>query len=162
MATEEQVGSPDSAQVIGPPPVICFSLLGLGLIPHFAWRYIELFPESWIGFAAGLPLLFVALAVLIWGVRTMKRSGEDIKVDTPTYSIVSSGPYSLSRNPLYLSLSGAYVAIALMLNTAWPFFIFPAWLTTLQFGVILREERYLERLFGEEYRRYQARVRRWL
>ena len=107
-------------------------------------------------------MLLVALAVLIWGVRTMKRSGEDIKPDTPTYSIVSSGPYSLSRNPLYLSLSGAYVAIALMLNTAWPLFIFPAWLATLQFGVILREERYLERLFGEEYRRYQARVRRWL
>jgi protein-S-isoprenylcysteine O-methyltransferase Ste14 len=134
----------------------------MGLIPHYAWRYIELFPESWIGYAAGLPLLLVGTLILIWGVRTMRRSGENISVDTPTRSIVSSGPYAFSRNPLYLSMTGAYVAITLMLNTAWPLFLLPIMLTILQLGVILREERYLGKLFGEDYRGYQAQVRRWL
>ena len=56
----------------------------------------------------------------------------------------------------------AYVAVTLMLNTAWPLFLLPIMLAALQFGVILREERYLERLFGDSYRGYQAQMRRWL
>lgn len=162
MANRQPVEIPDSARVIGPPPVICFSILGVGLIPHFVWRYIELFPESWIGFAAGIPLLSGAIFILAWGVRTMRRAGEDIRVETPTLSIVSTGPYAFSRNPLYLSMTGAFVAISLMLNTAWPLFLLPVMLVTLQFGVILREEQYLGRLFGEEFRGYRTRVRRWL
>ena len=71
MAATEQVETPDSARVIGPPPVICFGLLGMALIPHYAWRYVELFPEAW----AGPPLLLVGTLILIWGVRTMRRSG---------------------------------------------------------------------------------------
>ena len=130
----------------------------MALIPHYAWRYVELFPEAW----AGLPLLLAGTLILIWGVRTMRRSGENIRVDTPTRSIVSSGPYAFSRNPLYLSMTFAYVAVTLMLNTAWPLFLLPIMLATLQFGVILMEERYLERLFGDSYRGYQVQVRRWL
>lgn len=90
----------------------------------------------------------------------MRRSGENIRVDTPTRSIVSSGPYAFSRNPLYLSMTFAYVAVTLILNTAWPLFLFPIMLTAVQFSVTLREERYLERLFGDSYRGYQAQVRR--
>ena len=79
----------------------------------------------------------------------MRRPGENIRVDTPARSIISSGPYSFSRNPLYLSMTFAYVTVTLMLNTAWPLFLLPIMLEALQFGVILREERYLERPFGD-------------
>ena len=90
----------------------------------------------------------------------MRRSGENIRVDTPTRSIVSSDSYAFSRNPLYLSVTFAYVAVTLILNTAWPLFLFQIMLTAVQFSVTLREERYLERLFGDSYRGYQAQVRR--
>ena len=160
--TTEQVETPYSARVIDPPPVIRFGLLGMDLIPHYAWRYVELFPEAWTGYAAGLPLLLAGTLILIWGVRTMRRSGENIRVDTPTRSIVSNGPYAFSRNPLYLSMTFAYVAVTLMLNTAWPLFLLPIMLAAFHFGLILREERYLERLFGDSYRGYQTQVRRWL
>ena len=90
----------------------------------------------------------------------MRRSGENIRVDTPTRSIVSSDPYAFSRNPLYLSVTFAYVAVTLILNTAWPLFLFPIMLTAVQFSVTLREERYLERLLCDSYRGYQSQVRR--
>ena len=70
MATTEQDETPDSERVIGPPAVICFGLLGMALIPLFAWRYVELFPEAWTGYAAGRPLLLAGALILIWGVRT--------------------------------------------------------------------------------------------
>ena len=139
---------------------ISLSLLGIGLVPHFTWRYIELFPDWRIGFAAGWPLLALGLLVLVWAVQTMRSAGEDF--EKPTSSIVSRGPYSLSRNPIYLSMVMAYVAVALILNSAWPLFLLPLTLAVLHFGVILKEERDLQQFFGSEYASYRANVRRWI
>jgi protein-S-isoprenylcysteine O-methyltransferase Ste14 len=75
---------------------------------------------------------------------------------------VQRGPYRFSRNPLYLSMILLCVAVAALGNTAWIMLALIPALVVLQRGVIDREEAYLDRKFGAEYRAYRARVRRWI
>ena len=80
----------------------------------------------------------------------------------PTMSIVSSGPFRFTRNPLYLALTLIYAGLTLVLNTWWCVVLLAPVLLLIHFGVVAREERYLERKFGGSYRQYRARVRRYL
>jgi protein-S-isoprenylcysteine O-methyltransferase Ste14 len=72
------------------------------------------------------------------------------------------GPFRFSRNPQYLSVNIIYTGIAISFNALWPIVFLPVVLVIMREGVIKREERYLERKFGEEYLSYKARVRRWI
>ena len=92
----------------------------------------------------------------------MRRAGTNVNPRDPTTAIVVEGPFRFSRNPLYLSLILAYLGITLLVNALWPLLLLPPLLVVLHWGVIAREERYLEAKFGESYRVYKARVRRWL
>jgi protein-S-isoprenylcysteine O-methyltransferase Ste14 len=92
----------------------------------------------------------------------MKRAGTNIRPDQPALAIVSNGPFRFSRNPLYLALTGLYLGIALLADALWPLLLLVPTLAVLQWGVIAREERYLEAKFGESYRAYKSRVRRWV
>ena len=76
--------------------------------------------------------------------------------------LVVSGPYSFSRNPDYVGQALFVGGLALLLATPWVFLALLPALLIVRYGVIAREERYLERRFGEEYRQYCGRVRRWL
>jgi protein-S-isoprenylcysteine O-methyltransferase Ste14 len=105
----------------------------------------------------------VASAVLAkWGETVMRRAGTNIKPSQPTTAIVQTGPFRFSRNPLYISLTLFYLGVCLMFNALWPLLLLPPLLVVVQRGIIYREERYLEAKFGEEYRDYRRRVRRWL
>ena len=97
----------------------------------------------------------------VWAVRTMSRAGVSPNVYKPTSAIVATGPYGLSRNPMYVSLTLVYMGIALIVNTVWPVVFLPLALIFMHYGVITREESYLERLFGDGYQQYRSRVRRW-
>ena len=76
-------------------------------------------------------------------------------------AIVTEGPLRFSRNPLYLSLLGMYLGITLLFNALWPLLLVVPLLIVTHYGIIRREERYLEAKFGDPYRAYKARVRRW-
>ena len=129
---------------------------------HFLLAPLRIFPESWLGHAVGWPILTLALLIAITVVRTFSRAGEDIRIERPTNALISSGPFRFSRNPMYVGLTLVYLGISLILNTAWPLLFLPGALLLMHFGVINREEAYLEELFGQDYRQYRARVRRWL
>ena len=75
--------------------------------------------------------------------------------------LVLGGPYALSRNPMYLAATLVYVGIALVLNAAWPLLLLPVVLLATHV-VVVREERSLERRFGNAYRTYKTAVRRYL
>ena len=79
-----------------------------------------------------------------------------------TTAVVRHGPFRFSRNPMYLSLTGLYVGIAVSVNALWVTVLLPVALVSIMVGVIAREESYLERKFGTEYTRYKTTVRRWL
>ncbi len=80
----------------------------------------------------------------------------------PTTAIVTEGPYRFTRNPIYLSLAVLYAGLAVMANALWSLLLLLAVMLIIHYAVILPEERYLEQKFGEEYRSYKAKVRRWL
>ena len=150
------------ARVIAPPPLIYVPPIVAGLLLHFLWEPLRFFPEWWIGHIVGWPLIVTGFLLSVWAVRTMFRANEDPNPNRPTDRIVVTGPYSLSRNPIYVSFNLIYLGIALVANAVWPLIFLPAAFAVLQYGVIDREERYLERLFGDEYRNYRTRVRRWV
>ena len=72
------------------------------------------------------------------------------------------GPYSISRNPIYIALSLIHLGIGVLSDSLWVVGLIVPALLTIRYGVIAREERYLDAKFGDDYRRYKASVRRWL
>ena len=82
--------------------------------------------------------------------------------ERPTTAIVSDGPFRISRNPIYLGFTCITLGCALWLNALWVLLVLVPVLFVVQYGVIRREERYLEGKFGGQYLEYKARVRRWL
>jgi protein-S-isoprenylcysteine O-methyltransferase Ste14 len=110
----------------------------------------------------GAVLLVLALVLSLSAFAQFWRKHTSVMPQKPTTAIIQSGPFRITRNPLYLSMILLYVGIALVMNTVWPLLLLPLVLLIMHRGVILREERYLEQKFGDEYISYRSRVRRWL
>lgn len=145
----------DKPGVIAPPPLIFLATFAAG------WFGRNLLPLYQAGIAAAVLAVPSAL-LLCWGVVTMLRARTHIDPSKPATALVTSGPFRFTRNPLYLSLNLLYVAVALRTGAMTALVLLPVANLILHFGVILREERYLEAKFGDSYRVYRSKVRRWL
>jgi protein-S-isoprenylcysteine O-methyltransferase Ste14 len=150
----------DNAGVVAPPPLIYLGALVLGLL--LSRRFPVPFLTRGMSRTIGWPLLGSGVSLMGWFFLTMRRAGTPIDPREPTSSLVTDGPFRYTRNPAYLALAMIYVGIASLANALWAILLLPATLLAIQRGVIEREERYLERRFGEEYPRYKAQVRRWI
>ena len=150
----------DRPGVIAPPPLLYLGAQALGLILHTLFPIRPLPPI--VARPLGGLLLAVTIPFMVRARRLMLDAGTNVNPYKPSTAIVQSGPFRYSRNPLYLSLTLLYVGIALLVDSLWPFLLLPFLIGVMIKGVIAREERYLEAKFGEEYRAYAARVRRWL
>jgi protein-S-isoprenylcysteine O-methyltransferase Ste14 len=154
-------GIPNStAGVIAPPPLIYLvPLVGMLFLRHW-------YPVAIVGPHVAAPLgivcLLLGLAVHLSAILTLRRAKTSPKPWRPTTAVATAGPYRFTRNPIYVGFSLIYVGVGLWANTLWPFLLLPFVLLLMQIGVIAREEAYLERIFGDEYREYKRRVRRWL
>ncbi len=151
----------DHANVRFFPPLAYAVAMAAGLALHFALsdRFL---PQGWVQLAAGLPLIVASGLLAVWGSTTMRRAGTTVDAYSSTTAVVERGPFRFSRNPLYLSLTGLYLGIAVSVNALWVVVLLPAALVLITVGVIAREESYLERKFGAEYASYKSTVRRWL
>lgn len=116
-------------------------------------------PLRWI---MGSLLVVAGLILNIAGFVTQRRAGTDPIPFHPTTRIVSHGLYRFSRNPMYVGFGLWTFGIALLVNSVWMLLAAPIGLVLTDRFVIAKEERYLERKFGEEYLSYKRRVRRWL
>ena len=152
---------PDGARVVAPPPFLYVVPLVAGLALHFVFP-LRFLPLGWLQLAIGLPLVAVGIVLFQSTARTMMRARTGVVPGKPTTAIVVYGPFRFSRNPMYLSAALAYLGVAISTNALWAIVLLPFALLTVTTGVIKREERYLERKFGEEYLHYKARARRWL
>jgi protein-S-isoprenylcysteine O-methyltransferase Ste14 len=150
-----------TAQVIIRPPLAW----ELAVIAAFALNWLmplpfvpAAVPAGWLGGA----VFVVALALFAWAIATITRAGSNVPTNRPTTSIVDTGPYRFTRNPIYLGMMLGLVGLAIAFDSLWPLVTLVPFALVIRYGVVAREEAYLERTFGEVYRRYRARVRRWL
>jgi protein-S-isoprenylcysteine O-methyltransferase Ste14 len=102
---------------------------------------------------------FVMIAI---GTRLFAAAGTNVPPTLPTTALVVDGIYRRSRNPLYLGLILVYLGLGVAAGSLWAIGLLVPLLWVINVGVVKREERYLERKFGDAYRAYKARVRRWI
>lgn len=107
-------------------------------------------------------LLLVSIGLGVWGVTSFARARTPILPFWPSRTLITAGPFRFSRNPLYLGLALAYAGIALGWGMLWPLLLLPVAVWIIARYVIRPEEAHLEAVFGERYRAYRRRVRRWL
>ena len=93
---------------------------------------------------------------------TFRRGGTSVPTHTPTATIVTTGPYRLSRNPIYVSMILLLIGVGVWTNSGWFWVLAVIAAVLLTYGVIVREERYLARKFGRAFDDYRDRVRRWI
>jgi len=151
----------DTAQVIIPPPLAW----GLAIVAGLALKWLVPLPflpadlpKGWLG-----AIVFVlALALGVWAIVTMTRAGSNVPTNLPTTTIVESGPYRFTRNPIYLGMFLVLTGLAIAFDNLWLLIMLLPFALVIRYGVVAREEAYLERKFGDVYRDYRSRVRRWL
>lgn len=150
----------DHAGVIAPPPLIYFGTLAVGLIAH-SFAPIAF----WTGgtnsvFGALFTILGLTLAFSAF--ITMHRADTSPDPGVSVRALVMRGPFRITRNPIYLALTLIYFGVTCIFNSLAALALLPIALAIIHFGVILREEKYLERKFGQSYLGYKLRVRRWI
>ena len=155
MVTEE-----DTAGVVAPPPLIFLAGLIAGFVLEALLPGVDL--PALVEWGIGSLLVAGGLVLLLWFNTSFSRKGTAVEPWKPTTAIVTSGPYRFTRNPAYLGMALTYVGIALLSSAVWVLVPLPFVLAVIDRGVIAREERYLERKFGEEYLSYKRTVRRWV
>lgn len=149
----------DNPGVIAPPPLVFAGPLAVGLLLH------KFFPQKfvprWIGITLGSLGVISGVMLIRGGFREMLAAKTNVDPRQPATTIVTEGPYRYTRNPLYMGMALMYAGITFLANALWAILLLPVVLVVMVYGVIKREEQYLERKFGEQYLSYKARVRRW-
>lgn len=119
--------------------------------------------------SSALPARALAwIFVLMWAALTaasiglFRRSRTSLIPVRPATTLVISGPYRVTRNPMYVALAFLTIGLALFINSWWPIMLLVPTLVLVQRFVIVREENYLRRRFADEYDAYRKQVRRWL
>ena len=152
----------DKAGVIAFPPLIWAMGAAISALIHFFVIQVSMMSIYRICLVCGIVLVILAPTLAISAVVTFKLAGTNVDPFAPALTVVRSGPYRFTRNPMYLALCLLQIALGFFLND-WLtlLFVIPIALL-LHYGVILREERYLTAKFGEPYLQLKRGVRRWL
>lgn len=151
----------DHAKALLFPPVVgaVLALLGVGL--HLAYP-INVLPNSWLTLTIGILALGFGIVLQVVCIKAFKRAQTTPLFKKPTTRIIQQGPYARSRNPIYVAVLFQFLGVALIVNSVWLLLALLIIFLYLNFGVIDAEEQYLEQKFGDEYREYKSKVRRWL
>jgi protein-S-isoprenylcysteine O-methyltransferase Ste14 len=142
------------------PPIVYLISIGLGVLLHVVWP-VRWLPE-WLSMPTGVLIVLAAMALFISSVRTFRNAGTPVPGNLPTTTIVCTGPYRFSRNPIYLAFTLLQLGIAAWVNSLGLLVTLAPAVALMALIVIPREERYLEARFPSEYLPYKRSVRRWL
>ena len=126
------------------------------------WFFPTSFAQGPIRWIFGALMFLAGIALAVSGFVTQKRAGTDPIPFNPSTRIVVHGVYRFTRNPVYVGFALCTLGIAMLVDSAWMLLAVPIGLVLMDRVVIAREERYLERKFGEEYLSYKRCVRRWI
>ena len=153
----------DSARVIAPPPLIGLGalLLGLALDWILPADLVTTVLPLWTRLVLGGALVAGGFILMQTAKRAFQNLGTEVKPWLPSTQIVASGPYGYMRNPMYVAGLLIIGGLALALASDWTLVMLVPTAIVLHYGVVLREERYLERKFGDAYRQYRQAVSRY-
>lgn len=151
----------DHANTIIHPPIAWALAVAVSLGAD--WRYPLPFVPSFVpGLWLGAAVFAVGFVTAIWAITTIRRAGTRVETNKPTTTIVADGPYRLTRNPIYVGMFLGQIGLAVVINSLWFLAALAPFCLVIRYGVVAREEIYLERKFGDAYLSYKSRVRRWL
>jgi protein-S-isoprenylcysteine O-methyltransferase Ste14 len=151
----------DTSNAVVRPPVALIIALAACLAADrlYPLRFVPAsVPAAWVGGA----IFAIAFALAIWAIVTIRKAGTQVETYKPTTAIVANGPYRLTRNPIYLGMVLGLIGLAIAFDSLWILAALVLFYLVIRYGVIAREEAYLERKFGNVYLGYKSRVRRWL
>jgi protein-S-isoprenylcysteine O-methyltransferase Ste14 len=153
----------DSAGVRIFPPAVYLGGLVIGYLLQWLWP-VPILPGGGdpVVRVLGAALALAGLAVMLLAVAAFRRAGTSPNPTVATRALTFEGPYRFTRNPMYLGLALLLAGLAGIGNALWPLLAVIPVVAIIRTQVIAREETYLENRFGEEYRAYRGRVRRWL
>ena len=153
----------DTAGVIAPPPLIALAALVLGLtfdrlLPAYVLTVLLSLPERIV---IGALLLVVSAGLAIPALLAFRAAGTHVEPWKPSSAVVTDGIFAWLRNPMYVGLIMGLAGLSVLLASDWTLVMTAIVAPVLHFGVVKREERYLEAKFGDAYRGYKARVPRY-
>lgn len=151
----------DSANALVRPPIAVLAAIAASLAAN--WLYpLPLVSAGAVLVWAGAAVFLLGFALAAWAISTFRAAGTRVETYRPTSTVVDYGPYRFTRNPIYTGMFLGLTGLALGFNTWWFIVALVIFFMIIRFGVVAREEVYLEHKFGETYLAYKSRVRRWL
>ena len=151
-----------TAGVIAPPPLLALAALALGFGADWAapLGLLRQAPSE-LRYALGAVLVALALTIFALALRAFSRAGTPVQTRRSTTSLVTTGIYAHVRNPIYVAATLTLTGVALAAAADWLVVATMLYVVVIHFGVVRREEAYLEARFGGDYRAYKARVPRY-
>jgi protein-S-isoprenylcysteine O-methyltransferase Ste14 len=145
------------------PPFLYLACLLLGLALDRVYPLPPMPPEAaLLRWTLGGGLIAIGIGVAAAGVANFARAATPVPSNQPVRALVTGGIHAWSRNPIYVGMCLIYAGIAVAVRSPWVLILALPLVLILRYGVVGREEAYLERRFGDAYRDYTGRVRRWL
>jgi protein-S-isoprenylcysteine O-methyltransferase Ste14 len=151
----------ETARVIARPPLLFLAALLLGLALNHLLSLPTPIPRTDPHRIVAAIMTFAGAAMFVAGVRSFFSAATPVQGSKPTRTLVTTGIYGWSRNPIYVGMLLIYVGIGIAVRSPWILVLALPLAIIIRYGVIAREESYLERRFGDAFRNYKARVRRW-
>ena len=142
------------------PLVYFFASLLLMLLLHYKFPGLRLISGS--ARYLGIVLMGAALGFGLWARLLFVQVGTTVRPFQESSELVIQGPFHITRNPMYLSLTTLLLGLGILLGSLTPFFVIPFFVWIINRRFIPAEESMLERRFGESYRAYRGHVRRWI
>ena len=162
-AASKQDHDAATAGVITRPPFLYLACVILGIVlDHVLPLPLTLLESAAVRWSAGGGLIVLGVGIAAVGIRNFSRAATPVPTNQPVRALVTTGIHGWSRNPIYVGLFVCYVGIGLVASSPWILALTLPLAITVRYGVVAREEVYLERRFGDAYRNYKARVRRWV
>jgi protein-S-isoprenylcysteine O-methyltransferase Ste14 len=160
---EQEENDLGTAGVIARPPRLFLLALLLGHALDHLLPLRSVGSDGGVGrWIIGGILFLSGVALTTAGIRNFSRARTPVPTIEPTRTLVMTGIHGWSRNPIYVGLFFMYSGIGVATQSPWTLILLLPLAITIRYGVVAREEVYLERRFGDAYRTYKARVRRWL
>ena len=153
---------PKGAEVWFFPPYLLWSSLIISMVLELFIKPLEIFEGSILQFTFGILIIVLSIINFFYTYITFVNNQEEVHPKTMTTQLFTGGTFKYSRNPIYLSFVMMLLGCGLAFNSLWYVYLAVINVLFLHYGIIIPEEKYLEKEFGTVYLEYKKSVRRWL